>query len=223
MRKVLAIMSTALVLGLALPAAAEFPEKPIKMIVAYAPGGSTDITARVLGPFIEKYLGGGAKIIVENRPGAGGEIGFTALATAPADGYTIGFINTPNVVSIPIERSVKFHWQQFDLLGNLLDDPSGFSVNAAGKIKSLTDLVAFAKANPGAVSVGTTGVGSDDHLSMLAFQKITGVKMIHAPYPGAGAVRTALTGSHIVVGAHEHRRGHAVYGRRKPIHQSWAR
>jgi tripartite-type tricarboxylate transporter receptor subunit TctC len=201
MKKFLPLLPAALVLGFIQPAAAEYPEKPIKMIVAFAPGGSTDITARVLAPFIEKYLGGGAKVIVENRPGAGGEIGFTALATAAPDGYTIGFINTPNLVSIPIERSVKFHWTQYDLIGNLLDDPSGFSVNSSGKIKNLKDLVEFAKANPNLVTVGTTGVGSDDHLAMLAFQKLTGTKLTHAPFPGASAVRTALTGGHIMLGA----------------------
>jgi tripartite-type tricarboxylate transporter receptor subunit TctC len=201
MKKLLSLLPAALVLGFIQPAAAEYPEKPIKMIVAYAPGGSTDITARVLAPFIEKYLGGGAKVVVENRPGAGGEIGFTALATAAPDGYTIGFINTPNLISIPIERSVKFNWKQYDLIGNLLDDPGGFSVNSSGKIKNLKDLVEFGKANPGAVTYGTTGVGSDDHLSMLAFERLTGIKATHAPFPGASAVRTALTGNHIMLGS----------------------
>ena len=76
------------------------------MIIAYAPGGGTDIIARNIIPFLEKHLGDGAKFNVINRPGAGGDIGFGAIAAAPPDGYTIGFINTPPVVSIPIERKV---------------------------------------------------------------------------------------------------------------------
>ena len=180
-------------------ARADYPEKPIMMIVAYAPGGSTDLTARILATYMEKYLGGGAKIAVVNRPGAGGEIGFTALSEGTPDGYTIGFINTPNVLSIPLERTTKFSWKQYDLLGNLLDDPGGFSVHADSEIKSLPDLVAFAKAKPGAVTYGTTGVGSDDHLAAMMFERLTGVKMTHVPFGGASAVRNALAGKHIVL------------------------
>ena len=131
------ILPLALALGWTSGAAAQYPEKPIKMIVAYSPGGSTDLTARVLAPYIEKNLGEGATIIVENRPGAGGEIGFTAMTEAAPDGYTIGFVNTPNLISIPIERSTKFNWQNLDLLGNVLDDPGGFSVNKEGPFKTL--------------------------------------------------------------------------------------
>src|SRR5206468_13117867 len=91
------------VAGLALAAAsahAAYPEQPIRMIVAYAPGGGTDITARLIAPYIAKYLGNNASVVVMNRPGAGGGIGFAELANAQPDGYTIGFINTPNVLSI---------------------------------------------------------------------------------------------------------------------------
>lgn len=192
-------LAMALVSGQA--AWAEYPEKPIKMIVSYAPGGSTDMTARILAPFIEKYLGEGTTIVVENRPGAGGEIGFTALAEARPDGYTIGFVNTPNILTIPVERETKFNIESFDLLGNVLDDPGGFSVNKDGPFKTLEEMVTYAKANPAAVTYGTTGVGSDDHLAALAFSKQNDIQMTHVPFPGASAVKTALTGSHITLGA----------------------
>jgi tripartite-type tricarboxylate transporter receptor subunit TctC len=97
------------------------------MIVAYPPGGGTDIVARAIAPYIEKYLGGDAKIVVQNRSGAGREIGFSALAQSPPDGYTIGFVNTPNLLTTPIERKAPFTWQSFDLLGNIVDDPGNFS------------------------------------------------------------------------------------------------
>ncbi len=180
---------------------AAYPEQPISMIVAYAPGGGTDLVARAIAPFIEKYLGDGARILVVNRPGAGGEIGFTALANAAPDGYTIGFVNTPNLLTTPIERKTAFTWRSFDLLGNLVDDPDNFSVHADSPLKNLADLAAYAKANPHAVSVGTTGTGSDDHLAMLMFEKIAGVKMNHIPFKGAADVRTALAGKQIVVAA----------------------
>lgn len=182
-------------------ALAEYPEKQIKMLVAYSPGGSTDLTARILAPFIEKYLGNGANIVVENRAGAGGEIGFTQLAQARPDGYTIGFVNTPNILTIPIERTTKFSIESFDLLGNVLDDPGGFSVNKDSQFKTLNDLVEYAKAHPNAVTYGTTGVGSDDHLAALEFSRLNNIKMTHVPFPGASAVRTALVGNHITLGS----------------------
>lgn len=181
--------------------AAEYPERPITMIVAYAPGGGTDLVARLIAPYIEKYLGNNARIVVSNKLGAGGAIGFAELAKAPADGYTIGFLNTPNLVSIPIERETSFTWKSYDLLGNLIDDPGAFTVNTKNPIHTLKELAAYAKANPGKVTVGTTGVGSDDHLSMLIFAKTSGLKMTHVPYKGSGEVRAALASDQLVVGA----------------------
>src|SRR5437879_12978902 len=118
------------------------------MIVAYSPGGGTDLVARALAPYLEKYLGGGAKFVIVNRTGAGGEIGFTALANAPADGYTIGFINSPSVLTIPIERPTKYTWQRFDLLGNVVDDPARFAVHAGSAFEDLPPLSTYAKPNP---------------------------------------------------------------------------
>jgi tripartite-type tricarboxylate transporter receptor subunit TctC len=188
-------------MALALPAAAAYPDKPITMIIAYPPGGGTDIVARALAPFIEKNLGPGAKIVVSNRGGAGGEIGFAALAASAPDGYTIGFVNTPNLLTIPIERKTAFTWESFDLLGNIVDDPGNFSVHSESGVKSLRDLAALAKSRPGAVNVGTTGVGSDDHLAMLLFERIAGVKMNHIPMKGAADVRTGIISRQIDVAA----------------------
>ncbi len=184
-----------------MPSRAAYPEQPINMIVAYAPGGGTDLVARLLARTMEKYLGEGTRIVVQNKPGAGGAIGFGLLANAPADGYTIGFINTPNVLTIPIERKSPFSWQSYDLLGNVVDDPGNFSVHASSPIRDLKGLAAYAKANPGATTVGTTGVGSDDHLAMMLFERTAGVSMNHVPFKGAGDVRGALASNQVVVGA----------------------
>jgi tripartite-type tricarboxylate transporter receptor subunit TctC len=201
MHRFLKLIAMGLSLGLASHAEAVYPEKPITMIVAYAPGGGTDLTARAIAPFLEKYLGNKARIIVLNKTGAGGGIGFAQLASSPADGYTIGMINTPNVLTIPIERKSDFHWQRYDPLGNLVDDPGNFSVHAESPIKTLAELAAFAKARPGEVTVGTTGTGSDDHLAMLQFEKAANVKMTHVPFKGSAEVRTAITGKRITVAA----------------------
>src|SRR5205085_4837681 len=114
---------TAALLCVASIAMAAYPERPITMIVAYPPGGGTDLVARAVAPFVEKYLGSGAKIVVVNRAGAGGEVGFAALANSVPDGYTIGFVNTPPLLTIPIERAAQFHWQRYEYVGNIIDDP----------------------------------------------------------------------------------------------------
>ncbi|MDB5841537.1 MAG: tripartite tricarboxylate transporter substrate binding protein [Herminiimonas sp.] len=181
--------------------AAAYPEKQINMIIAYAPGGGSDLIARMLAPYIEKELGNGAKIVVLNRPGAGGAIGFAELARAAPDGYTIGVVNTPNLLTIPIERKVPFSWQSFDLIGNIVDDPGNFTVHADSPIKNLQDLAVYAREKKSEVTVGTTGSGSDDHLAMLLFQKAIGVEMTHVPYKGAAEVRSAMAGQQIIVGA----------------------
>jgi tripartite-type tricarboxylate transporter receptor subunit TctC len=183
-------------------AAAAYPEKPITVIVAYSPGGGTDVIARAIAPYIEKYLGGGAKLLVANRPGAGGEIGFAAIANAAPDGYTIGFVNTPPLLTIPIERSAQFGGpQRFEYLGNIIDDPCNFAVHVDTPVKNLQELAAWARANPGKLTVGSTGIGSDDHLLMLMFQRAAGVKMTHVPFKGTADTRTALLGRQIDVAA----------------------
>ena len=180
---------------------AAYPEQPIKLVVAYAPGGGTDIIARLTALYIQKHLGSSASLVVMNRPGAGGGIGFNELTAAKPDGYTIGFINTPNVLTIPIERKSTFHWQNFDLLGNIVDDPGNFSVHSDTPIKSLAELATYAKANPGAVTYGTTGIGSDDHLAALMFERAAGVKLTHVPFKGAAEVHNAVASKQIMVAA----------------------
>jgi len=191
----------ALTLRIGPAAAAAYPERVINMIVAYVPGGGTDIVARVLVPYLEKQIGAGAKIIVVNRGGAGGEIGFTALANAPADGYTIGFVNSPSVLTIPIERPAQYAWTRFDLLGNVVDDPGSFVVHSDSTIKDLAQLAAYAKANPGALTVGTPGAGATGHLAITMFAKLVGAQVTHVPFKGTGDVHIALAGKHVVMGA----------------------
>ena len=180
---------------------AAYPEQPIKMIVAYSAGGGTDIVARLLAQTMQKYLGPNASVVVVNRPGAGGAIGFAELSAARPDGYTLGFINTPNVLTIPIERKSSFHWQNFDLLGNIVDDPGNFSVHADTPIRNMSELLAYAKANPGAVTYGSTGIGSDDHLAALLVERAAGVKLTHVPFKGSAEVHNAIASKQILVAA----------------------
>ena len=199
--KTIAKLLAAALVAAPLSVFAAYPDKPINMVVAYSPGGGTDLVARAIAPFIEKYLGNNAKIVIQNRPGAGGEIGFATLANAAADGYTIGFINTPNVITIPIERKAQYSADKFELLANIVDDPGNFSVHTDSPVKSLKELAELAKKKPGEITVGTTGIGSDDHLAMLLFEKQAGVKMNHIPMKGAADVRTGIVSKQIDVAA----------------------
>jgi tripartite-type tricarboxylate transporter receptor subunit TctC len=184
---------------LATPARAAYPDRPVTMVVAFAAGGGTDIAARTVARFMSQRLG--QPIVVINKPGAGGEIGFTYLARSAPDGYTLGFINTPNLVTIPLERQAQYHLRDFAPIANVVDDPGGIFVRADSRYKSLKDLLDQARSRPDGISYGTTGVGSDDHLSILALQGLTGIRMTHVAYNGSSAVRQALMTGEIAVGA----------------------
>lgn len=202
MKKTLAVAAA---LGLsaitATAAFAEYPERPIEMIVAYSAGGGTDTAARTLAPFIEKYLGDGASITVVNKPGAGGEIGFTELSQAEPDGYTIGFINTPNILTIPISRDTRYTKDDIQAVANVVYDPGAFSVLPDSDFATLDELVAFAKENPGVVTYGTSGIGGDDHLAALQFSRQAGIELRHIPFSGAADVRAAVLGGHVKMAA----------------------
>jgi tripartite-type tricarboxylate transporter receptor subunit TctC len=111
------------------------------------------------------------------------------LARARPDGYTIGFINTPNIVTIPIERRARYSLDDFSLIGNIVDDPGGMWVLPDSPYKTLADLLAAARANPGTIGYGTTGIGSDDHLAMLALERASGAKFLHIPFAGSSLVK----------------------------------
>jgi tripartite-type tricarboxylate transporter receptor subunit TctC len=181
---------------------AAYPERPITMIVAFVPGGGTDVVARALVPYLEKQLGANARIVVVNRGGAGGEIGFTAIANAPSDGYTIGFINSPATQAIPIERpAARYSMQSFDLIGNVVDDPASIAVHADSQFKDFAALLAYAKANPGMATTGTPGVATTGHIVITLLHKMTGAGLTHVPFKGTGDVKGAMAGKQIAVAA----------------------
>jgi tripartite-type tricarboxylate transporter receptor subunit TctC len=157
MRILLALLLTCVI---AAPAGAAWPERPVTIIVPFGPGGGADIAARSIGRWLEARLG--QPFVIVNRGGAGGEIGFAATARAAPDGYTIGVITMPNLVTIPIERQAQYAVEQLAPVANLVDDVGGVFVRADSPFRSLADLVAAAKARPEAVSFGTTGVSMTD-------------------------------------------------------------
>jgi len=175
------------------------PDRAITMIVAFAAGGGTDAAARLIARFMERDLG--QSVVVLNRPGAGGEIGFSELARARPDGLTIGFINTPHILTLPMERQARFRLEDFSLIGNIVDDPGGLWVRADSDIHSFADLIAAARARPETISYGTTGVGSDDHLAVLALERATGTKFLHVPFAGSAQVKQNLISRALQLGS----------------------
>ncbi len=188
-------------LPLASPALAQWqPDRSITMIVAFAAGGGTDAAARTIARFMERDLG--QPIVVLNRPGAGGEIGFSELARARPDGLTIGFINTPHIVTLPIERAAaRFRLEDFSLIANIVDDPGGLWVRADSDIHTMADLLAAARARPESIGYGTTGVGSDDHLAVLALERASGARLLHIPFAGSAQVKQNLISRAIPLGS----------------------
>ncbi len=170
--------------------------RPIEVVVGFAPGGGTDVMVRALAQFLPAVLPG-ANFVVSNRPGAGGETAYVALQGARPDGYTLGTINTPGYVSLGIQRRVRYDRAQIRLIARMVDDPSAFVVHRDSSFRTLRDVVEAAKRQPGTISVGSSGIGTDDHLGLTLFEAASGTEFIHAPFAGAGPVRNAVLGKQI--------------------------
>ncbi|PYF79215.1 tripartite-type tricarboxylate transporter receptor subunit TctC [Marinomonas alcarazii] len=180
--------------------AEDFPDRSIDVIVAYNPGGGTDVAARTIEPYIEKYLG--EDLVIINKPGAGGEVGFSLLAAGKKDGYTMGFINLPAMYSYSYERDTSYSPKSFTGVANLVYDPGVIVVRSDSKLKTLQDLVDYGKNKPGALPIGTSGsVGSSEHIAILGVEAATGAKFNHVPFGATAPLRTALLGGHIQVAA----------------------
>ena len=173
-----------LLLVLSGSAFAAYPTKPVTMIVAYAAGGSTDILARVTAKYLEAELK--QPFVVVNKPGAAGSIGFTAIAKAVPDGYTIGLVNLSSVIVNPIIQPdvVRYRITDFVGIANVVTDPGVFCVKADSPIKTLEDLIAAAKANPGKIAISHEGVGSGDHLGVVEFCKKAGIELNPITFEG---------------------------------------
>ena len=182
--------------------AAEWPaERPITLVVPYPPGGGVDVMARLMTPFLQEQLPG-ANFVVENRGGAGSQVGNEVTFAAKPDGYTIGAVSVPVLVTIPMERPVRYKPAEFTYIANVVDDPGGIWVPANSRFRTLADLLDAARKAPDTLSMGSTGIGSDDHLLQLAIEAaVPGARFIHVPFAGFAPVQTALLGGHLDAGA----------------------
>jgi tripartite-type tricarboxylate transporter receptor subunit TctC len=196
MKKCIAI-AVLLLLVVSGTAFAAYPTKPVTMIVAYAAGGSTDILARVTAKYLEEELK--QPFVVVNRPGASGSVGFTAIAKAVPDGYTIGLINLSGVIVNPIVQPdvVRYRITDFAGIANVVTDPGIFCVRPDSPIKTLEDFIAAAKADPGNISISHEGAGAGDHLGVTEFMKQAGVELNPVPFEGDAPAKAAILGGHI--------------------------
>lgn len=174
--------------------AAEFPTKEVQIIIPWAAGGATDLIFRALAATTGKYLG--KAVVVVNRPGGGGAVGFTEAMQAKPDGYTLVTAVTPLTI-LPHQVSTAFTYKSFDSIINVVDDPSMFLVRSDAPWKSLKEFLDFAKKNPDMITVGNSGAGGGVHLVALAFERAAGVKFNHIPFSGGGPSVTAILGGHI--------------------------
>ncbi len=191
---VAALIAGATLLGGAASAADVYPSKPIKLVVAYGPGSGADIVARILSEKLSQLLG--QSVVVENRDGAGGSIGTTAVAKSPADGYTLLMAPTtltvsPALQAVPTYNPVK----DFTPITRVVVQPMSIVTSLDAPYNNLKELIAYARANPGKLSYGTSGKGSPSHLEMEMIRQANGLQMQDVPYKSFGsAISDTISG-----------------------------
>ncbi len=174
--------------------AKDYPAKPVSMIVAYSPGGGTDTAARVVSKYVKPYLK--QRLVIKNKPGAGGQIGFTSLSTANNDGYTIGFINIPSIFLVKeLRKNVKYNISDFETIANIQLDPVVLAVKADSPFKTFADFLEAAKKRT--LNIGGDGPQSNNQLQLLIAQDKIGFKTNFVPYNGSGPSITATLGGQI--------------------------
>jgi tripartite-type tricarboxylate transporter receptor subunit TctC len=178
--------------------AAGFPEKPVHWVVGYPPGGSTDILARLMGNALGEKLG--QQFIVENKAGAGNNIGTEAVVNAPADGYTVLLVNPANGINATLYKKLNFNFiRDIAPIGGITRVPNVMTVNPSVPAKNVQEFIDYVKANPGTVNMASSGNGTSVHLSGELFMAMTGAKMTHVPYRGSNPALTDLLAGQVQV------------------------
>jgi tripartite-type tricarboxylate transporter receptor subunit TctC len=177
--------------------AQQYPDKPIRLIVPYPPGGGTDTLARPLAQRLAVELG--QPVIVDNRGGAGGNLAMEAVARAPADGYTLVLALTPQLaVNISLYDKVRYDPRHdFAPITLLAEGPYLLVVHPSVPVNSVSELIALAKAKPGELNYATSGIGSGAHMAAELFTSMTGTRMTHTPYKGGGQALTDVLAGHV--------------------------
>jgi tripartite-type tricarboxylate transporter receptor subunit TctC len=184
--------------GIASAAAADYPTRPVRWIVGYPAGGSTDITARIMGQWLSERLG--QQFIIENKPGAGNNIGTEAVINSPPDGYTVYLVNPANAINATLYQKLSFNFIR-DMLpvAGFMRVPNVMEVTPSLPVKTVAEFIAYAKANPGKINWATSGNGTSVHLSGELFKVMTGVELQHVPYRGSAPALTDMISGQVHV------------------------
>jgi len=188
----------------ALPAVSRFawaqsyPTRPVRIIVPFAPGGANDITARLIGQWLAERLG--QQFLIENRPGGGSNIGIEAVVRAPADGYTLLVVGSTAAINATLFEKLNYNFiRDLAPVASIARLPHVMQVNPSLPVTTVPEFIAYAKANPGKISMGSGGNGSPAHVTGELFKMMTGVNLVHVPYRGGGPALTDLLGGQIQV------------------------
>jgi len=175
-----------------------FPNRPLRIIVPFPAGGASDAMSRAFADLMAPHLG--QRVLVDNRPGAGGNLGVEAAARAPADGYTM-LTSGPNIINTRyLIRDTPFQWERdLDCLGLMFSSPNVLVVHPSLPVRTVPEFIAYARANPGKLNFASAGAGGSIHLSAEMFMTMTGTQMVHVPYRGDALARTDLTSGAVQV------------------------
>jgi tripartite-type tricarboxylate transporter receptor subunit TctC len=178
--------------------AIDYPTRPVRIIVAVAAGGGADIIARVIGQWLSERLG--QQFIVENRPGGGTNIGTEMVARAPADGYTLLLVNLTHAINATLYEKLNYNFiRDFAPVAGIVGVSNVVEVHPSVPAKTLPEFIAYAKANPGKINMGSAGNGSSSHMAGELFKMLAGVNLVHVPYRGQGPAMTDLLGGQLQV------------------------
>ena len=193
-----AVVAVLLALSAPLCQAQNYPSKPIRFLVAFPPGGTSDILARTIGQKLAESLG--VQVVVDNRPGAGGNIGAEAAAKSPPDGYTIFMGTTSQAISVSLYSKLNYNLlTDFAPITQAVNYANMLVVHPSLPVKSVKELIALAKARPGQLNYGTAGNGTPPHMTGELFKSYTGVNIQHVPYKGGAPAIADLLGGQITI------------------------
>jgi tripartite-type tricarboxylate transporter receptor subunit TctC len=175
-----------------------YPARPVRIIVGLAPGGANDILARLVGQWLSERLG--QPFIIENRPGGGGNIATEAVVRAPADGYTLLLLGPFSAINATLYDKLNFVLlRDIAPVASFFRGPTVLVINPSVPAKSVPELIAYAKANPGKLNLASAGIGSNPHMAGELFKMMAGVDLVHVPYRGSGPAFTDLLGGQVQV------------------------
>ena len=178
--------------------AQSYPNRPVRLVVGFAPGGGNDITARLMGQWLSERLG--QPFVIENRPGAGTNVATEAVVNAGPDGYTILFVAPSAAINATLYEKLNFNFiRDLAPIAGIMRIPNVMVVNPSVPARTVPEFIAYAKANPGKINVASPGVGTSVHLSAELFKMMTGVDMVHVAYKGSAPSLTDLLGGQVQV------------------------